>query len=76
LENGLSGSIGSQSKRLKRVSEMNISNAREFLSIFLLAGASYAWATDPAGTKCGDLLNMQIDNTTISEAIDRSVPIP
>ena len=55
---------------------MNISNARKLLSFFLLAGGSYAWAADPAGTKCGDLLNMQIDNTTISEAIDRSVPIP
>jgi hypothetical protein len=50
--------------------EMNISNARAFLCFFLVAGASYAWATDPAGTKCGDLLNLQIDNAAISEAID------
>ena len=49
---------------------MNISNARKLLSFFLLAGGSYAWAADPAGTKCGDLFNMQIDNATVSEAID------
>ena len=48
---------------------MNISKRQKFLSFFLLAGASYAWAA-PAGTKCGDLLNMQIDNATISEAVD------
>jgi hypothetical protein len=52
------------------MNEMNISTARQFLTFFLLAGASYAWAADPAGTKCGDLLKMQIDNATISEAID------
>ena len=37
---------------------MNISNARQLLCFLLLAGTSYAWAADPAGTKCGDLLKM------------------
>jgi hypothetical protein len=36
----------------------------------ILAGTWHVWALNPAGTKCGDLLNMHIDNATLSEASD------
>jgi pimeloyl-ACP methyl ester carboxylesterase len=52
---------------------MNILNLRKFVSVcVMVAGASSAkhvLAADTAA-KCGDLLTLQIDNATISEAVD------
>jgi Tannase and feruloyl esterase len=50
---------------------MDISKPHKLLGVcMILAGASPAWAADQAATRCRELLNMKIDNTTISEAVD------
>jgi pimeloyl-ACP methyl ester carboxylesterase len=45
---------------------------RWFGACVIFAGASCAWAAGGAGTPCGDLAKLQIENATISEAV--SVP--
>ena len=50
---------------------MNLSQSIKCMSLgIVMAGASFAWATDQTGTKCSDLVKVQIDNATISEAVD------
>ena len=50
---------------------MDMTNKSKLLSICLiLAGTSYAWATEQAAGRCGELLKMRIDNATLSEAVD------
>ena len=50
---------------------MNLSQSIKCMSLgIVMAGASFIWATDQTGTKCSDLVKVQIDNATISEAVD------
>jgi pimeloyl-ACP methyl ester carboxylesterase len=50
---------------------MDISKSRKLPGVcVILAGAAHAWGADRAGAKCGELVKMQIDNATVSEAIE------
>ena len=51
--------------------KMSLSNSRKLVSVWIMViGATCVWATDRAGTKCGDLVKTQIENATISEAVE------
>ncbi len=50
---------------------MKMRNARGLMTICVIVTvASRAWAADGARTKCGDLVRLQMENATISDAVD------